>query len=60
MQQQAQVSQRENRPKQQDRYWLTMPSPDRIHLFNEYAMTLPDNLTTRQVQAAMLKRFPIW
>jgi hypothetical protein len=34
--------------------------PERIHLFNEYAMTLPDNLTTRQAQARMLERFPIW
>jgi hypothetical protein len=54
MQQQEQATQQEDRP------WLRMSSPDRIHLFNEYAMTLPDNLTTRQVQAAMLKRFPIW
>lgn len=59
MQMQQQSDQRRG-AEPNDHYWLTMPSPDRIHLFNEYAMTLPDNLSVRQVQAAMLKRFPIW
>jgi len=60
MQQQVSVSRREDEPQRQERYWLTMQSPDRIRLFSEYANTLPDKLTTRQVQAAMLKRFPLW
>lgn len=59
MQMQQQSDQRRG-AEPNDHYWLTMPSSDRIHLFNEYAMTLPDNLSVRQVQAAMLKRFPIW
>ncbi|WP_144030697.1 hypothetical protein [Bradyrhizobium japonicum] len=59
MQMQQQSDQRRE-AEPNDRYWLAMSSPDRIHLFNEYAMTLPDKLSTRQVQAAMLKRFPIW
>jgi hypothetical protein len=54
------MQQQQEQTTEEDRPWLRMESPDRIRLFNEYATTLPDRLTTRQVQAAMLKRFPIW